>query len=261
MHQNDGWFNPLTINGSSACAAPVPPTAAATGTRRSPTATTASAAADLLVRALHARPRLRELGRAHHHDRRRALLGARRRRRRLPRRRGQALPAGRDACACAASCTTSSSGPARSSTSSARPSTAIATLINSFIGPHALNAQFDFPIYFAIVSALGDLLAARCAISRARRPRRTRCSATRRCRRSSATTTWRASCRWPRAADNRSAGRGLERAAGDAVDRGRRTSSSGWRSPSSPRRRACRWSITATSTASLAPAIRTTVAS
>ena len=47
-----------------------------------------------------------------------------------------------------------SSRPARSSTSSARPSTATAALINSFIGPHALNAQFDFPIYFNVINTL-----------------------------------------------------------------------------------------------------------
>ena len=54
------------------------------------------AEADLLVRALHARPRLRELGRADDDGRRRRLLGAGGRRRRLPRRRGQTLPHGRD---------------------------------------------------------------------------------------------------------------------------------------------------------------------
>ena len=89
-------------------------------------------------------------------DRRRALLGARRRRRRLPRRRGQALPAARRRIACAPSCTTQFEHAEPLFYLVGETFNGDRNLINSFIGPTALDAQFDFPLYFAIGSALGS---------------------------------------------------------------------------------------------------------
>ena len=155
MHQNDGWFNPLSINGQQCMCGTGPANGCGDWDSTQPTATTAScpsrpAGSSPTCPTSTTRTGTRSTTMID--DAR--LLGARGRRRRLPRRRGQALPAWPRRCACAPSCTIEFEHAGPLFYLVGETFDGDRGFINSFIGPHALHAQFDFPIYFNVINTL-----------------------------------------------------------------------------------------------------------